>query len=134
MNLQSVRCRVGLLMVSAVAMMGLSACDYVEINGIGTRTPDDVNPPQNDVVFFDGCEPDALNRWRARGEIVNNTDRVVSYEVVVAFDEGDLRLDQRSEWLRDVSPGRRAALNRAWWVDEAERVDGCRLLVINRFG
>lgn len=134
MNVRRLGRPLSLLIAGVVATLALSACEYVEIDGIGTRTPDEVHPPQHDLMSFEGCQPDTLNRWQARGEIVNNTDQVVSYEVVVAFDAGDLRLDQRSEWLRDVGPGERAAINRAWWVDEHDRVTGCRVLVINRFG
>ena len=38
-------------MVLAVAGL-LAACDYVEIDGVGTRTPDEAHPPQGDVTSF----------------------------------------------------------------------------------
>jgi len=121
------------LLAGGLAMLALSACEYVEVDGIGTRTADAVNPPQHDVAAFDGCEPAELERWRARGRIVNSTDRVASYEVVVGFYDDEVRLDERSEWIRDLAPGEEAAIDRAWWVDEPDRVTECRLLLINRF-
>lgn len=125
--------RTGLLALVAVGGL-LSACEYSEIDGVGTRTADEVHPPQLDVASFDGCEPETLDRWRARGEIVNSTETVASYEVVVGFYDGETRLDERSEWIRDLRPGERAALDRAWWIDDPDRVTGCRLLLVNRFG
>ncbi len=117
-----------------LASGGLVACEYSEIDGIGTRTADEVNPPQLDVASFDGCEPETLDRWRARGEVVNSTDSAATYEVVVGFYDGETRLDERSEWIRDLRPGERAALDRAWWIDDPGRVTECRLVLVNRFG
>ena len=120
--------------LALVALPVLTACEYVEVDGIGTRTADELNPPQRDVTSFEGCEPASLDRWRARGEVVNSTDRVASYEVVVGFYDGETRLDERSEWIRDLGPGEAAAIDRAWWIDDPGRVTGCRLLLVNRFG
>ncbi|MEM9564243.1 MAG: FxLYD domain-containing protein [Actinomycetota bacterium] len=112
----------------------LTACEYSEINGVGTRTADEVNPPQLDVTAFDGCRPATLNRWQVEGEVTNSTDSVATYEVVVGFYEGDTRIDERGEWVRNLRPGERASLDRAWWIDDPERVTDCRLLLVNRFG
>lgn len=117
----------------ATAALSLTACEYEEVNGIGTRTGDDANPPQLDVTSFEGCRPATLDRWQAVGEITNSTGVTASYEIVVGFYDGDTRLDQRSEWIRDLRPGERAAIDRAWWVDEPDRVTDCRLVLVNRF-
>ena len=121
------------LAAAVLAVGALSACEYVEVDGIGTRTADDLHPPQQDVASFDGCQPTTLDRWRVDGEILNSTDEVASYEVVVGFYDGDTRLDQRTEWIRDLRPGERAAIDRAWWLDDPDRVTDCRLILINRF-
>lgn len=123
--------RVGLAAVAAA--LSLTACEYEEVDGIGTRTGDDEHPPQLDVTSFDGCRPTSLGRWQAAGELTNSTEATSTYEIVVGFYDGDTRLDQRSEWIRDLRPGERAAIDRAWWVDEPDRVTGCRLVLVNRF-
>jgi hypothetical protein len=115
------------------AVLSLTSCEYREVNGIGTRTADDEHPPQLDITSFDGCRPTALGRWRADGEVINTTDEAASYEIVVGFYDGETRLDQRSEWIRDLRPGERAAIDRAWWIDDPDRVSGCRLVLVNRF-
>lgn len=115
------------------AVLG-TACEYAEVDGIGTRTMDEVNPPQYDLSSFDGCTRDSLNRWAASAEVLNNTETAASYEVVVAFYDGDVRLDERSEWIRDLKPGEKAAIDSAWWIDEPDRVTDCKVLLINRFG
>lgn len=122
------------ILLAGLAVVALTACEYSELDGIGTRTADAEHPPQRDLAAFEGCEPAELNRWRARGEVVNQTDQVVSYEVVVGFYDGEVRLDERSEWIRDLGPGEVAALDRAWWIDEPDRVTDCRVLLVNRFG
>lgn len=112
----------------------LTGCEYSELNGIGTRTADEDHPPQLDLASFDGCSPGDLGQWRAAGELVNNSPTTASYEVSVAFYDGDIRLDERSTWVRDLRPGERAAIDHGWWIDSAERVTSCDVLVINRFG
>lgn len=123
-----------ILLPALASLALLTGCEYVEIDGVGTRTADDAHPPQSDVASFDGCETADLGRWRASGELVNNSESVASYEVVVAFYDGETRLDQRTEWIRDLQPGERAAIDRAWWLDDPDRVTDCRLILINRFG
>ncbi len=118
------------LLVAAIA----TGCEYVEVDGVGTRTMDEANPPQHDVASFSGCEPAELNRWRAVGEVVNQTEKVSTYEIVVAFYADTTRLDERSEWIRDLKPGERAAIDGAWWLDDPDRVTNCQILMVNRFG
>jgi len=95
---------------------------------------DEANPPQHDLSSFGGCSRDTLDRWKATGELRNNTDSAASYEVVVAFYDGDVRLDERSEWVRDLKAGETASLDGSWWIDEPDRVTSCEVLLINRFG
>lgn len=123
------------LVIAALAIGATAtACEYVEVDGVGTRTMDEVNPPQHDIASFSGCQPETLDRWRARGEVTNLTEKVSTYEVVVAFYDGNTRLDERSEWIRDLRPGETAAIDGAWWVDDPKRVTNCRLIMVNRFG
>jgi len=122
------------LAAGAVTVLLLGACQYSELNGIGTRTGDDQHPPQLDLASFDGCEKGDLDQWRASAELVNNSPTTASYEVVVAFYENDTRISQRSHWVRDLRPGERAVVDRGWWVDNPDRVTSCDVLLINRFG
>lgn len=109
-----------------------TACRYETIDGVGTRTADPDFPPQADVTLS-GCQPESEQRWRATGTIVNHTDQVQTYEVTIAFSEADTRLAERAHWVRALRPGETAALDRSWWIESAARIDGCRLLTVNRF-
>ena len=115
-------------------VVGLAACEYQEVDGIGTRTADDAHPPQHDLAAFDGCRRNGLNQWHAAGAVVNHSSTTATYEVVVAFYDGQTRLDERSLWIRDLRPGERAAIDRGWWVDSPDRVTACEVLLVNRFG
>jgi hypothetical protein len=119
--------------VLIVAMLGLASCDYSEVDGIGTRTADDMHPPQHDLTSFAGCEPGDLGQWRFAAEVTNNSPEVASYELTVAFYEGDTRLDEFGTWVRDLRPGENAAVDAGWWIDSAERVTRCDVLTINRW-
>lgn len=113
----------------------LSACEYTEIDGVGTRTGDDVNPPQTDLVAFEGCAPQRDGRWGVDATITNQTDVVSSYELTVAFYEGETRLEERSTWVRDLKPAETASVDRAWWIGQAaNQATHCEVLTINRFG
>lgn len=121
------------LLLGALVAFGLTACEYSEVNGIGTRTADEVAPPQLDLASFDGCSPGELNTWRASATLINNSAKAASYEVVFAFYEGDVRVDEKSDWVRDLLPGEQAAIDRGWWVDGADVITSCEVLLINRF-
>lgn len=114
-------------------MLSLAACEYSELNGIGTRTGDEAFPPQLDLAGFDGCSRGELGQWRATAELVNNSPGTASYEVVVAFYQDETRLDERTHWVRDLRSGERAAIDRGWWIDSADLVTSCDVLLINRF-
>lgn len=120
--------------VLLTAMLLLASCEYAEVDGIGTRTADPDNPPQHDLRSFDGCEPGDLGQWRFRAEITNNSPTVASYELTVAFYDGETRLDEFSSWVRDLRPGETAAADSGWWIDSADRVTRCEVLTINRWG
>ncbi|MEM7326573.1 MAG: hypothetical protein AAF531_26035 [Actinomycetota bacterium] len=125
---------INVLLVGAIAMLALTGCEYSELNGIGTRTGDEEFPPQLDLVSFDGCEPGELGRWQASGELLNNTPDTATYEVMVGFYEGEVRLDERSRWIRDIRPGERATLDASWWIQNGDSVTSCRVVLVNRFG
>ena len=119
--------------VSLLALLLLTtACRYETIDGVGTRTADPEFPPQADVSLI-GCRPEDGQRWRATGIIVNHTDQVQTYEVTIAFSDAETRLAERAHWVRALRPGEMAEIDRSWWIESAERVDGCRLLTVNRF-
>ena len=121
-----------LFLVLALALLA-SACRYDEVDGVGSRTADDEFPPQLDVEFA-GCEPGALGQWDARATVVNPTDAPATYELTVGFYDGDVRLAQRSHWIRELRPAETAEIDAGWWVESADRVTHCRLLAVNRFG
>lgn len=122
-----------MICVLSVAMLVMVGCEYSEIDGIGTRTADEVHPPQYDLASFDGCTPGDLGQWRFSANVVNNTPKVASYELTVAFYNGDTRLDEFSTWIRDLKPGEKAAADAGWWIEGAEDVTRCEVLTINRW-
>lgn len=122
------------LLAAAALVLTLSACEYSEIDGIGTRTADEEFPPQHDLVAFDGCEPGDLGQWRFSAELTNYSPKVASYELTVAFYDSDVRLDEFSTWVRDLKPGETAAADAGWWIEGAERVTRCEVLTVNRWG
>ena len=120
--------------ILAVLLLAATACEYSEIDGIGTRTADEDNPPQSDLTSFAGCEPGDLGQWRFDATITNNSPTVASYELTVAFYDDDTRLDEASSWVRDLKPGESAAAETGRWIDGADRVTHCEVLTINRWG
>ena len=123
-----------IFVVLLVALMPLiAACDYSEIDGIGTRTADENFPPQSDLVSFDGCKPGNLGQWQFDATIRNNTPTVASYELTVAFYDGETRLDEASNWVRDLKPGESASAGAGRWIDGADSLTRCEVLTINRW-
>ncbi len=120
-------------LVLVLAMLVVAGCEYSEIDGIGTRTADENHPPQYDLTSFDGCEPGDLGQWQFSAEVTNNSPKVASYEITVAFYDGDIRLDEFSSWVRDLRPGEVAAADTGWWIEGSERVTRCEVLTINRW-
>lgn len=118
-----------------MALAGLLvACEYSELDGVGTRTPDEDFPPQLDVVAFEGCQGASLNQVRATGEVVNNSPSTATYEVIVAFLDADqTRLDEKSTWIRDLRPDERAAVDHTWWIDGRDLFATCEVLIVNRW-
>ena len=121
-----------LTLVVALVLV-LTACRYDEVGGVGSRTADDEFPPQLDVEFG-GCEFGPLGQWHATATVVNPTDAPVTYELTIGFYDGDVRLAQRSRWVRELRPQEAAEVESGWWLDGADRVTECRLLTVNRFG
>lgn len=121
------------LLIGAFLILALSACEYSELNGVGTRTADEAAPPQLDIASFDGCSRGDLGQWKASATLVNNSLKPASYELVVAFYDGETRLDEASHWVRDLLPGEEAVIDRGWWIEGADAVTSCEVLLINRF-
>ncbi len=121
------------LLVLPIALL-LAACERTEVNGIGSYTGDEAHPPQLDLVSSGGC---SIGEWgfvSSSGRIVNNTDDVASYEVVVAFGDGDERLGQGATWIRDLDAGATARFEATRHLgDAAGRVDTCDVITINRW-
>lgn len=114
-------------------MLLLTACEYREVDGVGTRTYDEQLPPQDDVTSFAGCDRTELGQWQAQGKVTNHTVEMATYVVTIAFYNGDTRLEERSLWVRDLHPGEAADLNRGWWINSADQVSRCEVLTIDRF-
>ena len=121
-----------LLAVVAAASLLFTACEYREVDGVGTRTYDAELPPPDDLTSFGGCSRNSLGQWQAVGTVVNQTSDMATYAVTVAFLADAVRLDERTAWIRDLRPGERAELNRAWWISGADDVTGCEVLTVDR--
>ena len=122
------------LVVGFVALVVVAtACEYREVDGVGTRTFDEEFVPQDDIDRFDGCALTAAGQWRVDGEITNNTDEMASYAITIAFFDGDTRLEERSLWIRDLHPDESAEMNRGWWINGSDQVTSCEVLTIDRF-
>ena len=129
-HLRSPRSRLVLLALCGLVL--LSACEYEQVDGVGTRTMDEEHPPQDDVTLA-GCHRDEFGRWHADVTIMNNTDLVQTYELTIGFHDGDTRLAQRALWVRTLRVGEVAEPDPGWWVESGDRVTACRLLTVNRF-
>ena len=119
----------GALLTAAV----LTGCEYREVDGVGTRTFDDEFVPQDDITGFDGCFRNRGNQWEVDGQVTNHTPDRATYAVTVAFNDGDVRLDERTLWIRDLAPGQVAEMNRGWWITNPDKVTNCDILTIDRF-
>lgn len=120
--------------ILAAALLVATACEYTEIDGIGTRTADEENPPQSDLTSFGGCALGDLGQWRFDAVLTNNSPTVATYELTVAFYDDDTRLDEASSWVRDLRPGESAVADTGRWIEGADRVTHCEVLTINRWG
>lgn len=125
-----------LLRLTAGLLFGLlvlTACEYREVDGVGTRTYDEQYVPQDDISAFTGCSMNGLGQWQPAGTVTNNTPDMATYAVTVAFFDGDTRVDERTMWIRDLHPGEQAQMNRAWWLNNGDSVGSCDILTIDRF-
>ena len=118
--------------VAAIAVV-LTACEYREVDGVGTRTYDEQYVPQDDISAFDGCSRTGLGQWQPSGLVTNNTPDMATYAVTIAFSDGETRLDERTLWIRDLHPAEQAEMNRAWWLANGDSVTSCEVLTIDRF-
>lgn len=111
----------------------LSACERSEVNGIGSYTPDEVAPPQLDVAVG-SC---SIGEWgwvTGTGTVENQTGDVATYEVVVGFEAGEVRIGQGSTWIRDLAPGQTASFSASRHVgDAAPTMSHCDVITINRW-
>lgn len=127
------RSRPSRVVLFVAVMLVAASCRYSEVDGVGTRTADADHPPQLDVTLT-GCTEGEFGQWTAEAVVTNPTDAAMTYEVIVAFQDGDVRLSQRSHWVRNLTPGETAAISPSWWIESPDRVTGCRVLTVNRFG
>lgn len=121
-----------LIVLIAATLVLAVGCRYEEVGGVGTRTADDEHPPQADVELV-GCRTGDLSRWHATVTITNHTPEVQTYEVTIGFYDDEIRLAQRSHWVRALRPGEVAEIDPSWWIESPDRVSDCRLLTVNRF-
>lgn len=120
--------------LSIMLVVAATACERSEVNGIGSYTPDAAHPPQLDVTI-DDCRAGEWGWVHGTGTITNTTDDVATYEVVVAFVDGAVRLDEGSDWTRDLNPGASARFEASTWLGErASRMTTCSALTVNRWG
>ena len=117
----------------AAVILLTAACEYREVDGVGTRTYDDEFVPQAGIERFDGCALTRVGQWRAEGLVTNHTPEMATYVVTIAFFDGETRLEERSLWIRDLHPGESADMNRGWWINGSDQVTGCEVLTIDRF-
>ena len=114
------------------ALMFLTACERSEVNGIGSYTPDAVAPPQLDAAVG-SCVIGASGRVAGHGLVVNPTAGVATYEIVIAFEDDDLRLGQGSAWIRDLDSGQTVSFDAAAHLgDRSGSMTGCRVITANR--
>ena len=127
--------RRGHTLIAGVALATLVAtgCEYREVDGVGTRTWDEQLAPQDDITTFDGCTRNQANQWVADGLVTNNTRDRATYVVTIAFNDDDVRLDERTLMIRDLAPGQTGAMNRGWWLTNPDSVTDCEVLTIDRF-
>ena len=127
--------RRGHTLIAGVALATLVAtgCEYREVDGVGTRTWDEQLAPQDDITTFDGCTRNQANQWVADGLVTNNTPDRATYVVTIAFNDDDVRLDERTLMIRDLAPGQAGAMNRGWWLTNPDSVTDCEVLTIDRF-
>ena len=117
----------------ALAALVATGCEYREVDGVGTRTWDEQLAPQDDISSFDGCSRNRANQWEVNGTVTNNTVDRATYTVTIAFNSGDVRLDERTLMIRDLAPGQTGAMNRGWWLTNPDSVTDCQVLTIDRF-
>jgi len=112
----------------------VTACQRSEVNGIGSYTPDDAAPPQLDLVDDAACDIGDWGWASGSGTIENRTTDVATYEVVVAFHEGEVRLGEASSWIRDLPAGVTARYEATGFLgDEAPLLTDCSVITINRW-
>ncbi len=117
----------------ALAALVATGCEYREVDGVGTRTWDEQLAPQDDITAFDGCSRNRANQWVVDGTVTNNTQDRATYAVTIAFNDGEVRLDERTLMIRDLAPGQTGAMNRGWWLTNPDSVTDCQVLTIDRF-
>ncbi|MGI9606303.1 MAG: hypothetical protein ACR2P0_09220 [Acidimicrobiales bacterium] len=121
-----------LLATTALAALLATGCEYVEVDGVGTRTYDAEFVPQADITDFTGCSRNQANQWEVGGSVTNHTPDRATYAVTIAFMEDTTRLDERTLWIRDLAPGQTGAMNRGWWINNPDSVTSCEVLTIDR--
>ncbi len=69
----------------------------------------------------------------AEGTVTNHTPDMATYAVTIAFYENETRMDERTQWIRDLRPAEVGEMNRGWWINQADDVSRCEVLSIDRF-
>lgn len=122
------------LALSLLGLALLTACERTEVNGIGSYTGDPAQPPQLDVAGTGECAAGDWGFASSGATIRNNTDDVATYEVVIAFEAGDVRLGQGNAWVRSLDPGQTSELTVTRHLgDRAGDLTTCRVITVNRW-
>lgn len=114
--------------------LALGACERSEIDGIGSNTPSEEAPPQRDLVGLVDCSVGEWGWVSGEGQVRNGAVGASTYEVVVGFYAGDVRIGDRSSWIRDIDPAETATFDaRSWLGDDAATMTSCEVVTINRW-
>lgn len=143
-------CLIAALVVGAICVVGLvaivlffvRAADEVgdrveeivptERDGIITNSPNDENPPQDDVDLTD-CVLDEQGLMTTEGTVTNNSSKPSTYFITVSFetDGGDTQLATGIATIVDLGPGQRTDLR----ADSFQAPEGdftCRVTLVQR--
>jgi hypothetical protein len=117
-----------------VLAFALGACERSEVDGIGSNTPSEEAPPQRDLVGSVDCTVGEWGWVSGEGQVRNGAVGASTYEVVVGFYAGDVRIGGQSTWIRDIDPAETATFDAyAWLGDDAATMTSCEVVTINRW-
>lgn len=125
--------RSGVIVLIVLATL-LGACERSEVDGIGSNTPSEEAPPQRDLVGQVDCSVGERGWVTGAGQVRNGATGTSSYEVVIGFYAGGVRIGDRSAWIRDIDPAETATFDANVWLgDAADTMTSCEVVTVNRW-